>query len=190
MQIALLEQALGQVAHVAAQQGRQLAFAAPAVGHQQQAVGTATDQVGARQRLPGLGRLGYSVSDNDDTTISVEVDGEKVDDKAAKEIDKRIKDSSLLFLYNSTTRHDEFFFGRGRRRMFYEFVMSAEERKALDEAGKHIERRLKKLAKDHTEGLSNILGRLTEKYDVEVSPLEGFTAREMPLGINLKDKNV
>jgi hypothetical protein len=134
--------------------------------------------------------VAYSVSDSDDVTVSISVDGEAVDDKAAKEIDKRIKDSSLLFLYNSTTRHEEFFFGRGRRRMFYEFVMSTDERKALDDAGKHIERRLRKLAKDHTDGLSKILGRLTEKYDVEVSPLEGFAAREMPLGINLKDKNV
>lgn len=134
--------------------------------------------------------VAYSVSDNDDVIVSTSVDGEEVDDKAAKEIDKRIKDSSLLFLYNSTTRHDEFFFGRGRRRMFYEFVMSTDERKALDEAGKHIERRLRKLAKDHTDELSKILGRLTEKYDVEVSPLEGFAAREMPLGINLRDKNV
>ncbi len=134
--------------------------------------------------------VAYSVSDSDDVIVSISVDGEKVDDKAAKEIDKRIKDSSLLFLYNSTTRHDEFFFGRGRRRMFYEFVMSTDERKALDEAGKHIERRLRKLAKDHTDELSKILGRLTEKYDVEVSPLEGFAAREMPLGINLRDKNV
>ncbi|MGB7989045.1 MAG: AAA family ATPase [Candidatus Methylophosphatis roskildensis] len=134
--------------------------------------------------------VAYSVSDNDDVTVAITVDDEKVDDKAAKEIDKRIKDSSLLFLYNSTTRHEEFFFGRGRRRMFYEFVMSTDERKALDEAGKHIERRLRKLAKDHTDELSKILGRLTEKYDVEVSPLEGFAAREMPLGINLKDKNV
>jgi len=134
--------------------------------------------------------IAYSVSDNDDIAVSVSVDGEQVDAKAAKEIDKRIKDSSLLFLYNSTTRHQEVFFGRGRRHMFYEFVMSTDERKALDEAGKHIERRLRKLAKDHTDGLSKILGRLTEKYDVEVSPLEGFAAREMPLGINLKDKNV
>lgn len=135
-------------------------------------------------------RVDYSVSDSDDMIVSIYVDNEKVDDKAAKEIDKRIKDSSLLFLYNSTTRHDEFFFGRGRRRMFYEFVMSTDERNALDEAGKHIERRLRKLAKDHTDELSKILGRLTEKYDVEVSPLEGFAAREMPLGINLRDKNV
>jgi putative ATP-dependent endonuclease of the OLD family len=134
--------------------------------------------------------VAYSVSDNNDVAVAISVDGEKVDDKAAKEIDKRIKDSSLLFLYNSTTRHEEYFFGRGRRRMFYEFVMSTDERKALDEAGKHIERRLRKLAKDHTDELSTILGRLTEKYDVEVSPLEGFAAREMPLGINLKDKNV
>lgn len=132
----------------------------------------------------------YAISEKDDVSASVEVDGDKVDDTAAKEIDKRIKDSNLLFLYNSTTRHEDFIFGRGRRRMFYEFIMSNEERKAIDEAGKHIERRLRKLAKDHTEGLSKILGRLTEKYDVEVSPLEGFAAREMPLGINLKDKNV
>ena len=122
------------------------------------------------------------------------VDGDKVDDKAAKEIDKRIKDSNLLFLYNSlynsTTRHEDFIFRRGRLRMFYEFVMSTDEKKALDDAGKHIERRLRRLAKEHTHELSKILGRLTDKYDVEVSPLEGFAAREMPLGINLKDKNV
>jgi putative ATP-dependent endonuclease of the OLD family len=134
--------------------------------------------------------VSYSISPADDISASVTVDGDKVDDKAAKEIDKRIKDSNLLFLYNSTTPHEDFIFGRGRRRMFYEFVMSNDERKALEEAGKHIERRLRRLAKDHTEGLSKILGRLTEKYDVEVSPLEGFQTREMPLGINLKDKNV
>lgn len=134
--------------------------------------------------------VSYTISENDDVAASVTVDGDKVDDKAAKEIDKRIKDSNLLFLYNSTTRHEDFIFGRGRRRMFYEFVMSNDERKALEEAGKHIERRLRRLAKDHTEALSKILGRLVEKYDVEVSPLEGFAAREMPLGINLKDKNV
>jgi len=74
--------------------------------------------------------------------------------------------------------------------MFYEFVMSEEEKNKLDEAGKHIERRLRKLAKEHTQELSSILGRLSEKYDVELSPPERFAARRMPLGINLKDRNV
>lgn len=134
--------------------------------------------------------LSYTVSPADDISISVALNGEPVDDKSAKEIDKRIKDSNLLFLYNSTTPHEEIYFGRGRHRMFYEFVMSAAEKKALDEAGKHIERRLRKLAKDHTAGLTKILGRLVEKYDVEASPLENYTASEMPLGINLRDRTV
>jgi hypothetical protein len=59
--------------------------------------------------------------------------------------------------------------------MFYEFVMSEEEKKELDEAGKHVERRLKRLAREHTQGLSTILGRLSDRYDVELSPPEGFT---------------
>ncbi len=134
--------------------------------------------------------VSYSISESDEALLSVNVDGEKVDDKAAKEIVKRIKDSDLLFLYNSTTRSEDFIYRRGRRRMFYEFVMSTDEKKALEDAGKHIERRLRKLAREHTQGLSKILGRLTEKYDVEVSPLEGFTAHEMPIGINLNDRNV
>jgi putative ATP-dependent endonuclease of OLD family len=40
------------------------------------------------------------------------------------------------------------------------------------------------------EGLSAMLGRLTDKYDVELSPPEGFSTRRMPLGINLRDRNV
>lgn len=139
---------------------------------------------------PATLRISYIVAENDSLGISVAINESPTDDKAAKEIDKRIKDSNLLFLYNSTTPHEQYYFGRGRRRMFYEFVMSEDEKKALDEAGKHTERRLRKLAKQHTHELSRILGRLAEKYDVEVSPPESYAVRRMPLGINLRDRNV
>jgi putative ATP-dependent endonuclease of OLD family len=135
-------------------------------------------------------KVSYSITESEDVAVAVTVDGEIVDDKAAKEIDKRIKDSNLLFLYNSTTRHDDFYYGRGRPRPFYEFVMSADEKKTLEIAAKHIERKLRKLAREHTASLSTVLGRLTEQYDVELSPLEGYAAREMPLGINLRDRHV
>jgi predicted ATPase len=49
---------------------------------------------------------------------------------------------------------------------------------------------LRKLAKEHTQELSKVLGRLTEKYNVEVSPPESYAVRRMPLGINLRDRNV
>jgi putative ATP-dependent endonuclease of the OLD family len=122
-------------------------------------------------------RVSYTILEGDAVAVSASINNQVADEKAAKEIEKRIKDSNLLFLYNSTTPHEDFYFGRGRRRMFYEFVMSEEEKKALDEAGKRTERRLRQLAKEHTQGLSTTLGRLSEKYDVELSPPEAFTAR-------------
>jgi predicted ATP-dependent endonuclease of OLD family len=134
--------------------------------------------------------ISYSISESDVRSVSVDIDGERVDEKAGKEIDKRIKDSNLLFLYNSTAHEEAYYFGRGRRRLFYDFVMSAAEKKTLDEAGKYIEKSLRKLAKQHTDGLREVLGRLTEKYDVDVSPPEGLGTSRMPLGINLRDRNV
>lgn len=134
--------------------------------------------------------LKYDVDKDDDVTISVMIDGVPIDAKAAKEIDKRIKDSRLLFLYNSTAHQEEYYFTRGRPRMFYDFVMSAAEKKDLDDAGKAMEKQLRRLAKDHMQGLSEVLGRLTERYDVQLSTPETFTARRMPLGINLRDQNV
>ena len=134
-------------------------------------------------------QISYTLSESDDPTVATAIDDRNTDERAAKEIDKRIKDSNLLFLYNSTTPHEEWHFGRGRR-MFYEFLMSEEEKKELDEAGMHTQRRLRRLAREHTQGLRTMLDRLSDKYDVEVSLPEAFTARRMPLGINLKDRNV
>ena len=136
--------------------------------------------------------ISYSVTPDTNAIFaaSVIIDDRPVDAKAAKEIEKRIEDSDLLFLYNSTLSHDEFFYSRGRPRMFYDFVMSADEKKTLDVASKQIETKLRRLAKQRMEGLSGMLGRLTDKYDVELSPPEGFSTRRMPLGINLRDRNV
>ena len=134
-------------------------------------------------------RISYSVTDSEGASVGVTIDGATTDEKAAKEIEKRIKDSNLLFLYNSTTPHEEYYYGT-RRRMLYDFVMSEEEQQALYDAERHVERRLRKLAKEHTQGLSNILGRLSEHFEVEVTPPESYAARSTPLGLSLKDRHV
>ncbi len=134
--------------------------------------------------------VSYNLDASEGLTVSVSVDGAPLDEKLSKEVRKKIRSSNLLFLYNSTTPHDQYFFGRSRRRMFYDFVISDDEKKALDEAYKHTERKLRKFAKQHTQDLSRVLGRLTEKYNVEVSPPEGAANRRMPLGINLTDRSV
>lgn len=132
----------------------------------------------------------YKILSSDDIQTTIKIGSEDVDAQASKEIVKKLKTSNLLFLYNSTTRHEEIYYGRGRARSFYEVVLSEDERKQLDIAGKTIDRKIKKLAREHKENLNSILGKLSERYDVEFSTLEGHSARYMPLGINLHDKNV
>lgn len=131
----------------------------------------------------------YTLKYNEKLKLDVTVNGVAVNEDVARLIGDKIKGSNLLFLYNSTVRQDDYFFGRGRQHSFYDYVLSTDEKKELDKAGKTIQAKLRRLAREHREGLNSILGRLSEKYDVEFSLPEGYTDRR-PLGINLKDKHV
>jgi predicted ATP-dependent endonuclease of OLD family len=74
--------------------------------------------------------------------------------------------------------------------MFYDFVMSRDEKRELDTAGKVMQKKLRRLAKEHTRGLRDMLGKLRERYDVELSAPESYSSRRMPVGISLTDRNV
>lgn len=134
-------------------------------------------------------QISYAISENGAIAVSTSNDDRRHDEKAAKEIEKRIQDSNILFLYNSTTMEDPYTYGPGGSE-YYEFVLSQEERMIISEAGKQAAKSIKRLAKRHTESLATIFGRLSDKYEVELSPLEGIPDTRMPLGIRLKDRNV
>lgn len=133
--------------------------------------------------------LGFTVSDIGETKVTAICNGTPIDTTGAKNIAEKIKDANILFLYNSTRRPEDFYYG-SEHRQFYELIMSEEDKEKLDEAGKSIERRMRKLARQHRQGLNDMLGRLSERYDVELAPPEKFGTRHMPVGINLRDKHV
>lgn len=135
-------------------------------------------------------RIEYVLSEIEGAIVRCQIDGKSTDDKAAKEIDKRIKDNQLMLLHNSTGRQDEYMWGRGRPRVIYDFVMSADEKKRLDDAGKSVRQTISQLAKEHKTGLGAILGKLSDKFEIEFSPPESYVSRHMPLKINLKDEHV
>jgi len=133
----------------------------------------------------------YKVTVSDDTDITVTVKSNSIYSQASKEINKRLKESRSLYLYNSTSRNDDLLYSRGgRARSYFDFSMSPAERQKMEAAGKQLEAQLKRLARDHMKGLNEIYERLSERYDVELSPPEGFISRRMPLGISLKDRTV
>jgi hypothetical protein len=94
----------------------------------------------------------YSVTDDDEVSVSVLIDGSKLDEKSGREIDKKIKDSNLLFLYNSTAHQHDIYFGR--HKMLYDFVFSSAEKKTLDAAAKYLETSTRRLARQHTAALA------------------------------------
>lgn len=142
----------------------------------------------AQNPVPVL-ELSFTVHDAGDLRIAGTFDGQPVDVKAAKEIANKIKEANILFLYNSAARAEDFYLGAGHRQ-FYELFMSEEDKKELDEAGVSIERRMRRLAREHKQGLNDMLGRLSERFDVEFAPPERLGTRHMPVRINLRDKHV
>ncbi len=132
----------------------------------------------------------YLASNTEDLKVNVVCAGRSVGSKESKEISKKIRESNLLFLYNSTRRDEPMYYSGGGNRRFYDFVMSHEEEKELEEAGRNVDKKLRRIAKQHTQGLNAILGRLIERFDVEFSPPGRYSPRHTTLGINLRDKHV
>ncbi|MEA4949792.1 hypothetical protein SDC9_86751 [bioreactor metagenome] len=143
------------------------------------------------EKEPTIITLRYLTDTKDVTTFETFVNDIPTDTQTSKEIAVKISEADLMFLYNSTMRHEEIYYGgRGRQRFMYEVILSEDERRQLNEAAKETEKKLKRLAKQNREELNSILGRLSERYDVEFSPLDGYATHHMPFGINLKDKTV
>lgn len=118
------------------------------------------------------------------------IDNHTVDDVATKEILAKLRSSRAIFLHNSTRDENEYFFGAGRMAVLYDATISPEDQKAISEAEVRLQKQVKKVAKAHKSQFTSILGRLSDKYDVDLSALDLTPSRRFPLAINLTDKSV
>jgi hypothetical protein len=97
--------------------------------------------------------------------------------------------SNLAFFHNSTVPSPSIFFGSGMR-MFHQMMFTKDEKEELKVEQDRIKNKVKKLAKKHRGELAGLLGRLEEKYDIELTVFERSFSNAVPLSINLKDKSV
>lgn len=75
-------------------------------------------------------------------------------------------------------------------RLAQDLMLSGDEKKELEAEQERLKKKIKKLAGKHKAELSGLLGRLEEKYDVELTVFERYLSGSIPLGINLKDKSL
>jgi putative ATP-dependent endonuclease of the OLD family len=112
------------------------------------------------------------------------------DKVANKELLKRFSGSNLLFLYNSTQKSENYFYDGRRGRTVFELGFSPDEKALLFTARKTLDTKMKALTKTRTADLSNMIGKLADKYEIELAPMDGSQSDEMYMGIVLKDKSV
>lgn len=123
-------------------------------------------------------------------TNQVNVGSAELKGPQAREIIQKVQNSNVLMVHNSASRHEDYWIGRGRSRAVYEIPFSSEEQRRMAEADKTVQKKLKQVAKGHRDELNKIMGKLSDKYDIEFTTLEGYSTKQIPLSINLKDKHV
>lgn len=119
----------------------------------------------------------------------VMVNNQTLEEFESNEILKKFQNSELAIFHNSTELDIVRIIGH-RRGLYHELILSKDEKKEIVAEQRRVHNKIQKLAKTQKEELTNLLGHLEEKYDVEFTIPEMSSINLMPLSINLKDKQV
>ncbi|MEZ3187528.1 AAA family ATPase [Pseudomonas sp. LM13] len=128
--------------------------------------------------------------EKEEAQTEVYLDGNALGKYEAVEVYKRIESSTLAFFNNSAEVGLSSLLAGGAVRLAQELMFSGDERKELEAEQERLKKKIKKMAAKHRSELSGLLGRLEEKYDVELTIFDRYLGGAIPLGVNLKDKNL
>lgn len=135
-------------------------------------------------------RLSQVISKDRLSKNSCLVDSVEIDGPGANEIFRKFKSSNTLVIHNSTNINKNIFYTRGSYTEILEAHFDEDDRARINEAQARLSNSLKKAAKQHRDKLEGLLGKLTEKFQVELSSLNSSRSTKWPLEIKLTDKNV
>lgn len=124
------------------------------------------------------------------SSLDCSVAGSPVDGQKASEILKKFRSTANLVVHNSTRPSRNYYYFADSYMEIIEAYFSSEDRQKIADAEKALQARVKKAARQHKDELEKILGKLNEKYQVELSTLERGRSLRFPLEIKLTDKSV
>lgn len=134
-------------------------------------------------------RVVVTLNEKGDKNTLISIDGVEIGKYETGEIFQRLSSSNIIFLHNSTGVTNKLFNRLGSS-SFHEMILSKDEKEELKKEQERIGKKVKKFAQEHRGELSGLLGKLEEKYEVELTVFDGMFRNTIPLGINLKDKGL
>ncbi|MBX7104403.1 MAG: ATP-binding protein [Gemmataceae bacterium] len=125
---------------------------------------------------------------SDETLCTCWVNQKELSTFASKEVLQKLKSSNLAFMHDSAHAFSPIFGAGGRH--LHELTFTADELKEISQELARVQAKIKKISKAHKTELSELLGHLEEKYEVDFSIPEDMFTGSIPFAVNLRDKNV
>ncbi len=133
-------------------------------------------------------RVKVTYKAGDESVCQIWVNDKEFTNYDSKEVLQKLKSSSLAFMHDSAQSFAPIFDPGGR--YLHELTFADDELKQVTDALAKVKAKVKKAAQAHKAELSELLGHLEEKYEVEFSLPEGMFSGSIPFEVNLKNKNV
>lgn len=122
--------------------------------------------------------------------IRVSVDGTQLEARASLEVLKKFRSASNLMIHNSTHPARRYYYQGDELVEFVESQFSAEDNKKISDAQVALHNRVRSAARKHRDALSEYVGKLRERYSIELVPPERTQSASIPLTIRLTDRSV
>jgi len=143
------------------------------------------------EKLPNVDatlQVQVSHTATDETRCTCWVNDKEISTYASKEVLQKLKSSNLAFMHDSAHAFSPIYGAGGRH--LHELTFTADELKEVSLELARVQTKIKKISKAHKTELSQLLGHLEEKYEVDFSIPEGMFTGSIPFAVNLRDKNV
>ncbi|MDB6179179.1 AAA family ATPase [Paracoccus sp. Z330] len=124
------------------------------------------------------------------TNLVCQINDKTVADRIGSEILKKIRSTNSIIFHNSVMPGRSFYFGGQRVLEVVEAHFSAEDRSKISSAQTTLQRRIKAATKQHKSEIDKLLGRLKDKYQVELATVDRGKPSSYSLEVKLLDKSV
>lgn len=131
-----------------------------------------------------------TIFENENITTKCFIKETELEEQASSEILKKIKSSKSLVIHNSTNQYRQFYYLNEGLTEILDVHISDLDREKILQAEKNLQRKVQNAAKQHKDALAELLGKLDDKYQVELTTIERGFASRFPLSVKLTDRSV
>jgi putative ATP-dependent endonuclease of the OLD family len=126
-------------------------------------------------------KLKEQISSEDKPIFNCTVDGKEVEGQGAIEILKKLRSTANLFVYNSTEPARHMYYRGDSFTEVVEAHFSLDDRRKISDAERSLQTKVKKAARQHKDDLDRLLGKLADKYHVELTTIDSGRSSRFPL---------